>query len=98
MTRWKSVVAASMRSGKGARPPVRLTPAESRVLSLLETHLTLAAIGDRLGLSRSTVKTHVAHIYTKLEVGTRGAAGAQAQELGLLGVAETPRERRPARP
>ncbi len=68
----------------GSPATVRLTPAESRVLGLLPTHLTLAAIGDRLGSSRSTVKTHVAHIYAKLAVTSRGAAVERAGELGML--------------
>ncbi|MCZ7588781.1 MAG: LuxR C-terminal-related transcriptional regulator [Gaiella sp.] len=72
---------------------VRLTPAESRVLGLLSTHLTLAAIGDRLGSSRSTVKTHVAHIYAKLAVTSRGAAVERARELGLLRGANSTRTR-----
>ena len=45
---------------------VHLTPTETAVLTLLPTHLTLAAIGDHLGISRPTVKTHVKHIYKKL--------------------------------
>jgi LuxR family maltose regulon positive regulatory protein len=63
---------------------VRLTAAESKVLTLLPTHLTVEAIGERLGRHRSTVKTHIAHIYKKLGVGTRGEAVARAREAGFL--------------
>jgi DNA-binding NarL/FixJ family response regulator len=43
-----------------------LTPAEARVLSLLPTYRTLAAIGTELGIGRPTVKTHVENIYKKI--------------------------------
>jgi LuxR family maltose regulon positive regulatory protein len=59
-----------------------LTPAERRVLPLLASHLTLAEIGKRLFVSRSTVKTHVLSIYTKLGVSTRAEAVAKSQLLG----------------
>jgi len=64
--------------------PTHLTPAESQVLSFLPTHLTVDAIAERLGRSRSTVKTHVAHIYDKLGATGRGEAVERAWELGLL--------------
>ncbi|MGZ4257435.1 MAG: response regulator transcription factor [Gaiellaceae bacterium] len=67
----------------GARP-LRLTPAESHVLLLLPTHLTLDAIAARLGRRRSTVKTHVAHIYEKLGANTRDEAVSRARETGFL--------------
>ena len=64
--------------------PPHLTAAESQVLALLPTHLTVEAIGDRLSRTRSTVKTHIAHIYKKLGVGSRGEAVTRAQAVGLL--------------
>jgi len=64
--------------------PIHLTPAESQVLAFLPTHLTVEAIAERLGRSRSTVKTHVAHIYNKLGATGRGEAVDRAWELGLL--------------
>jgi DNA-binding CsgD family transcriptional regulator len=63
---------------------VHLTTAESQVLSFLPTHLTIEAIAERLGRSRSTVKTHVAHIYEKLGATGRMEAVDRAWELGLL--------------
>ena len=41
---------------------VSLTPAETRVLSLLATYRTLAAIGAELGIGRPTVKIGRAHV------------------------------------
>ncbi|MET0910324.1 MAG: LuxR C-terminal-related transcriptional regulator [Ilumatobacteraceae bacterium] len=48
-----------------------LTPAERRVLVQLATHKTLAEIGKTLYVSRTTVKSHVSSIYSKLGVTTR---------------------------
>jgi DNA-binding CsgD family transcriptional regulator len=63
---------------------VSLTPAETRVLSLLPTYRTLAAIGTQLGIGRPTVKTHVENIYKKLGASTRAEAVKLAQTAGLL--------------
>jgi DNA-binding CsgD family transcriptional regulator len=62
----------------------QLTPRESRVLALLPTYRTLAAIGDDLGIARPTVKTHVQHIYEKLGAANRAEAVRLAESEGLL--------------
>ena len=67
-----------------ARTAVHLTPTETAVLTLLPTHRTLAAIGDHLGISRPTVKTHVQHIYKKLGATNRAEAVESAESAGLL--------------
>jgi LuxR family maltose regulon positive regulatory protein len=61
-----------------------LTAAELRVLPLLSTHLSFREIGDRVYLSRHTVKSHAAAIYRKLNVSSRDGAVERARELGLL--------------
>jgi LuxR family transcriptional regulator, maltose regulon positive regulatory protein len=61
-----------------------LTSAELRVLPFLATHLTLPEIGERLFLSRHTVKSQAISAYRKLGVSTRGEAVERARELGLL--------------
>jgi LuxR family maltose regulon positive regulatory protein len=63
---------------------VHLTPTETAVLALLPTHLTLAAIGDRLGIGRPTVKTHIQHIYRKLGATNRAEAVESAESADLL--------------
>jgi DNA-binding CsgD family transcriptional regulator len=70
-------------STKQSRKTV-LTPAETRVLALLPTYRTLAAIGTQLGIGRPTVKTHVEHIYKKLGATTRAEAVKLAETGGLL--------------
>ena len=67
-----------------SRTTVCLTPAEARVLALLPTYRTLAAIGDELGIARPTVKTHVQKIYKKLGVNTRAEAVQRAESAGWL--------------
>ncbi len=66
------------------RRNVGLTPAEARLLPLLATYLTLGGIATRLGVRRSTVKSHVASIYRKLGVGKRADAVEAARADGLL--------------
>jgi len=60
-----------------------LTPAELRLLHFLPTHLSLQEIADRVHLSRATVKTHVASIYSKLGVPGRSEAVEMIDEFHL---------------
>src|SRR5262245_7750416 len=66
-----------------------LTCAELRLLPLLATHLSFREIGERLYVSRNTVKTQAISVYRKLGVSSRSDAIQRADELGLvdLGVA-----------
>jgi LuxR family maltose regulon positive regulatory protein len=74
------------RQGTSQAPPLlTLTESQQRVLNLLPTHLTITQIGQELGVSRNTVKTHVAAIYRKLGATTRDDAVRRGRELGLLG-------------
>jgi LuxR family maltose regulon positive regulatory protein len=70
----------------GARPIVidELTVREQAVLGLLPTGLSAREIGDELGISRDTVKTHTKRIYQKLGVSSRRDAVARGRGLGLL--------------
>jgi len=61
-----------------------LTAAELRLLPLLTTHLSYQEIGDRLYLSRNTVKTEALSAYRKLSASNRSEAVANAIQLGLL--------------
>jgi LuxR family maltose regulon positive regulatory protein len=73
------------RVGQGTLGASSLTAAELRLLPLLSTHLTLLEIGERLHLSRNTVKTQSVSIYRKLGVSSRSEAMQRVRELGLLG-------------
>ena len=68
----------------GAGWAASLTAAELRLLPLLTTHLSFREIGERLFVSRNTVKTQAISIYRKLDVSSRGDAVARAAELGLV--------------
>jgi LuxR family maltose regulon positive regulatory protein len=61
-----------------------LTTAELRLLPLLSTHLTFRQIGERLHLSRHTVKSHALSAYRKLGVSSRDAAVQRMRQTELL--------------
>lgn len=61
-----------------------LTPREHEVLVELLTGDGDPAIGERLGISEHTVRTHVQNILTKLGVNSRAAAASHALREGLL--------------
>ena len=69
-----------LRSGRD----LELTPSELRLVAFLPSHLSLQEIGDRVFLSRATIKTHTVSIYRKLEVSSRSAAVERLEELGLF--------------
>jgi DNA-binding NarL/FixJ family response regulator len=52
----------------------QLTAREREVLELLATGCLYKHMGERLGMSFSTVRTHLRHIYEKLHVGSRTEA------------------------
>jgi DNA-binding NarL/FixJ family response regulator len=62
-----------------------LTRKELEVLTRLAEGRSNKDIADALYVTPATVKTHLAHIYTKLGVAGRQEAVARAVELGLLG-------------
>ena len=61
-----------------------LNDRETEVLALVADGLTNRAVARKLGISEATVKTHLAHVYTKLEVLDRAAAVREAWERGLV--------------
>jgi LuxR family maltose regulon positive regulatory protein len=64
-----------------------LTAAELRLLPLLATHLSFREIGERLFVSRNTIKTQAISVYRKLGVSNRSAAIERAAEVGLVDLA-----------
>ncbi len=61
-----------------------LTDSEVRVLRFLPTDLSTREIADELYLSVHTIKTHVKHLYAKLDVHSRREAVHRGRELGFL--------------
>jgi DNA-binding NarL/FixJ family response regulator len=67
-----------------AGAPDSLSERELQVLGLIAQGLTNKGVAGRLFVSEATVKTHLVHIYTKLDVDDRAAAVAAAYDRGLL--------------
>ncbi|WP_433433504.1 response regulator [Nonomuraea sp. CA-141351] len=61
-----------------------LSPRELEVLSLISRGATNREVAKKLFITEATVKTHLLHIFAKLEVNDRAAAVAAAYETGLL--------------
>ena len=87
--RGESVLAPSVatRLVSQLRTPAQdaLSDRELEVLSLIARGETNRGTASRLFISEATVKTHLLHIYEKLEVNDRAAAVATAYDRGLLG-------------
>lgn len=66
------------------RLPVRLTARENDVLRLMAEGASVAAMGDSLGISVNTCRTHIRAVHSKLGARTRLAAVLEARRLGLL--------------
>ncbi len=61
-----------------------LTTQELRILSLLVEGATTKEISELLYISHATAKTHINHIYAKLEARNRAQAVATALRLGMV--------------
>ncbi|GAA3635763.1 response regulator [Streptomyces chitinivorans] len=80
---------AAFAQGAPVRPEAgraleRLTPREREVLLLVASGLTNAEIGERLGVSTGTVKTHVNALFGKLGLRDRVQATILAYDTGLI--------------
>jgi LuxR family maltose regulon positive regulatory protein len=76
---------ASPKPSGGARPASEdLSEAELRVVRFLPSNLKAPEIAAELFVSPNTVRTHLRHIYSKLDAHSRAEAVERARELGLL--------------
>ena len=62
-----------------------LSSSELRILRYLPSQLSASEIAAELSVSTSTVKTHMRHIYDKIDAHRRTEAVDRARALGLLG-------------
>ncbi len=69
------------RAGGAVRP---LSKREAEVLGLIAEGLSAPEIGERISVSTTTVKSHLASLYAKLGVSDRAAAVAEGMRRGLL--------------
>jgi DNA-binding NarL/FixJ family response regulator len=73
-------------SRRSSQPSVAelLSERETEVLQLMASGSPNKAIAAALSISESTVKTHVANIFQKLEVNQRTEAVTKAMSLGII--------------
>ena len=76
--------AAGFELNRPAMEALGLSEREHEVLGLLAEGLSNAEIAKRLFVSPNTVKTHLARVYDKLEVGRRTQAVKKARQLRLI--------------
>jgi len=75
---------AAMLVNRVAKPVITLSPRETEVLALVALGDSNPTIAGKLFLSEATVKTHLIHVFEKLEVKDRTRAVTRAMELGIL--------------
>ena len=65
-------------------PAISLSPRETQVLRLVAAGKSNPRIASELFVGEATVKTHLLHVFEKLDVSDRTRAVTRAMELGLL--------------
>lgn len=70
-------------SGEPEKLFPELTPRECEVLELIAMGLKNDEIADRLFITSKTVRNHITHIFSKLQVSSRSRAIVLAREAGL---------------
>jgi DNA-binding CsgD family transcriptional regulator len=83
-----SVEWARRARGPRGRPPGgwdSLTPTELKVVEHVAEGLTNPQVGERMFISKATVKTHLAHIFRKLDVHNRAELNTQAARRNITG-------------
>lgn len=65
-------------------PRVSLSSREIEVLELVAAGRSNSEVADELFVSETTVKSHLAHIFSKLDVSSRTAAVSAARQRGII--------------
>jgi HD-GYP domain-containing protein (c-di-GMP phosphodiesterase class II) len=74
----------SQTRARRSQHPAGLTDREVEVLYLAARGLTTKDIAERLFISPKTADHHIQHVYSKIDVSTRGAAALWAMQHGLV--------------
>ncbi|MDX6561337.1 MAG: two-component system, NarL family, nitrate/nitrite response regulator NarL [Gaiellales bacterium] len=80
----QSALTRELRARRERTDEPLLTARELEILRMCADGLSSPEIAAALFVSLPTVKTHLQHVYTKLEVSDRAAAVAQAMRRGML--------------
>ncbi len=89
----QAIAYAARGRGKRKRPSTgwaALTPSEVEVVRLVGAHLSNPEIANRLFVSRSTVRSHLLHVFSKLGIDSRSELAAEAIKRGLVRRSELP--------
>ena len=85
---------ASLSAAQAGRPlsllPASLTPREAEVLSLIAAGMSNREIAEHLGVSEGTVKTHINHLFAKIDARDRAHAVTYAYQRGLAPTRQQP--------
>ncbi|MET0335870.1 MAG: response regulator transcription factor [Rhizobacter sp.] len=84
LVRWQASAPSLPPTVPRAGGPVALSKRESEVLDLIARGFIYPEIAQQMGLSVSTIQTHVRNIYGKLDVHNKTEAVFEARQLGLL--------------
>ncbi|CAN7596323.1 response regulator transcription factor [Variovorax sp. LjRoot84] len=76
--------AVAPQAAAASSPHERLSPREFEVLDLVSRGFPYAEVAVRMGVSVSTVQTHIRNIYGKLDVHNKSEAVFEARSLGWL--------------
>ncbi|AGN19519.1 response regulator [Corynebacterium glutamicum] len=75
---------ASKIMGRMNNPMTALSAREIEVVSLVAQGQSNREIGKKLFLTEATVKSHMGHVFNKLDVTSRTAAVAEARQRGII--------------
>ena len=83
---WKSRYEAEPREASASAVTESLSPRESDILRLIAEGRSNKEIARDLAIAPETVKSHIKHIFIKLNVERRAQAVSRAQILGLASI------------
>jgi DNA-binding NarL/FixJ family response regulator len=84
-----AIARKSLQMMRRSTPPAKapehnLTPREVEILEQLSRGLSYQQVADNLIVSTGTVRTHIEHVYRKLQVNNKTAAVEQARRKGII--------------